>query len=506
MTALFPEIDTDPHPVFSIYSAGNFGEVAPQRLSPMSWSLVGDPMERATRRLVQRVWGTTQWCSGSNYVFVGYFGCRPYHNLSAYCHLTCEIPGMRTEDVTDAYFEGMAGPGPNPGLRSSLARRGAGIPRLIRELCAVRMQLALLEQDLALLEEHTWESLRTRSEAGLMDVLIRARDVLDRAWASHIVTTAGLVPLRAMQRKLNARLLDHAEEIGPWLGHPSELVWRRLHQSAALDADRGEGSFLHSAFYEVADSHKPWSTYAVRHSIPAVDTELRSVMVSPGDALLGMLARSRKLPVQSVARIVGETMGDREHSKSLVMRTLHVFRRALPLLSDLWDLEEGRWPYLMVGEMLQLHREPTLMEAAEPRRTACEEALAAPMPESFDSIHRALAASGRSPAPVPAAPARRSRGVAPGVASGTLIHADVEELPDGPCILVCESADADVAPLLPYVAGVLSVRGSELSHIAILCRELGLPVVVGFEPAMTIPVGTPLSIDGSTGKVHSAER
>ena len=36
MTGRPVSVDTDPHPYFRIYSAGNFGEVAPQRLSPMS--------------------------------------------------------------------------------------------------------------------------------------------------------------------------------------------------------------------------------------------------------------------------------------------------------------------------------------------------------------------------------------------------------------------------------------------------------------------------------------
>ena len=91
-------IDTDAHPLFPVYSAGNFGEVAPERLSIAAWSLIGDPVERGCRELAATLWPRATWHTGSHYVFVGYFRCRPYHNLSAFCHMGCEVPGTTVED------------------------------------------------------------------------------------------------------------------------------------------------------------------------------------------------------------------------------------------------------------------------------------------------------------------------------------------------------------------------------------------------------------------------
>jgi rifampicin phosphotransferase len=44
--------------------------------------------------------------------------------------------------------------------------------------------------------------------------------------------------------------------------------------------------------------------------------------------------------------------------------------------------------------------------------------------------------------------------------------------------------------------------GSVLSHLAILAREAGVPTVVGYAHAMqSLPEGTEVLVDGTTGKV-----
>jgi pyruvate,water dikinase len=91
--------------------------------------------------------------------------------------------------------------------------------------------------------------------------------------------------------------------------------------------------------------------------------------------------------------------------------------------------------------------------------------------------------------------------VAPGIAVGKVMTTD-GELPDEPVVIVCSSADADIAPLLPFAEGVLSERGSELSHIAILAREYRIPCVVGYPGAASLPPGTTVSINGTTGEVN----
>ena len=70
-------------------------------------------------------------------------------------------------------------------------------------------------------------------------------------------------------------------------------------------------------------------------------------------------------------------------------------------------------------------------------------------------------------------------------------------------VLVVRTLDPRLAPVLPKVAGVVSETGSVLSHLAILAREQGVPVVVGMpEACRRFPAGTMVAIDGGTGEVR----
>ncbi|MGW2279221.1 PEP-utilizing enzyme [Streptomyces sp. NPDC001770] len=494
-TGAAPTVDTDPHPFFRVYSAGNFGEVAPQRLSPMSWSLVGDPMERATRSLARRLWGRCAWAEGSHYVFVGYFGCRPYHNLSSYCHLSRTIPGLTARDVTAAYFEDVEPPEEIGALREPRLRRATGAVRLLRELREMGPRLRALEENVSQLEWDLRAALTTGSPLAMYGVLKDTLPVLEEAWGVHILSTSGLVPLRSVQHRIYRRMVRHPEETAQWLNRPRELVWDRLHRAAATEDPYGPGNFLDSSFYEVADSHAPWRDYAVRHRAGSLDEGAADALVGPAEALASMLPKWRAHTVQAVSTTVGEVMAGREHSKSLAMRTLHLFRRLLPRLAGHQGVADDMWPYLTVREFTDLVTRPELAARAEGRVETCRAALAVPMPEHLDLT----ADDGSRRMWAPDAP-RTSRGVAPGSGFGQVMSPD-EDPPDGPAIIVCSSADADIAPLLPFAEGVLSERGSELSHIAILAREYRIPCVVGYPGAASLPSGTTVSINGTTGEV-----
>ncbi|MFE7031488.1 PEP-utilizing enzyme [Streptomyces sp. NPDC057621] len=502
MTGRPASVDTDPHPYFTVYSAGNFGEVAPQRLSPMSWSLVGDPMERGTRALARRLWGRPAWAEGGHYVFVGYFGCRPYHNLAAYCHLSASIPGLRPSDVTDAYFEGVDSPAELTALRSGRTRQWAGSARLLREMRDAGPRLRALEEQVAELEWGLRAATTANSPIALAGVLRDAQPVLEEAWAVHILTTSGLVPVRALQRRVYGKLLRHGEEIAHWLTRPRELVWDRLHTAASTLDPHGPGDFLSSSFYEVADGLAPWQDYAVRHKqVASGGTEAAVAPIDPAEALAGMVSPWRSRTVRSLAVAVGEMMAGREHSKSLAMRTLHIYRRLLPALAtSLGEDAERLWPYLTLREFTDLATSPGRIERARPRVEACRAALATPMPEHLD-----LSAGDDVMRPWLSTTPQEQRGVAPGIGTGTVM-APQDDLPDEPVIIVCSSADADIAPLLPFAEGVLSERGSDLSHIAILAREYGIPCVVGYPGAASLPAGTAVSINGSTGEVNIFDR
>jgi pyruvate,water dikinase len=93
-----------------------------------------------------------------------------------------------------------------------------------------------------------------------------------------------------------------------------------------------------------------------------------------------------------------------------------------------------------------------------------------------------------------------------GRAVGVARH-DPAGIRDGePAVLITDTLDPRLAPVLPSVVGLVSETGSALSHLAILAREMHVPTVVAVPDARArFPVGTRVLVDGRTGEVSVIE-
>ena len=93
----------------------------------------------------------------------------------------------------------------------------------------------------------------------------------------------------------------------------------------------------------------------------------------------------------------------------------------------------------------------------------------------------------------------------PGVVDGPArVVVDVEHLGDvrEGDILVCPTTSPAWAPIFATVRAVVTDIGGVMSHAAIVCREHGLPAIVGTGRATaTIRTGQPIRVDGGTGVV-----
>jgi pyruvate,water dikinase len=99
----------------------------------------------------------------------------------------------------------------------------------------------------------------------------------------------------------------------------------------------------------------------------------------------------------------------------------------------------------------------------------------------------------------------RGAAAAPGVIEGIarVIRSveDLESLQDGE-ILVCGSTSPAWAPIFPKLGATVTDVGGVMSHAAIVCREYGLPAVVGTGRATSqIRTGQMIRVDGSAGIV-----
>ncbi|ARQ70479.1 PEP/pyruvate-binding domain-containing protein [Streptomyces marincola] len=123
-----------------------------------------------------------------------------------------------------------------------------------------------------------------------------------------------------------------------------------------------------------------------------------------------------------------------------------------------------------------------------------------PLPDAFR-----VAACGA----VVAARARdAAEGAGRGVSGGRVLGVAWDGAGEPPrgAVLVTRTLDPSLAPLLPALTGLVAQTGSPLSHLALLARELNLPVVTGAAGAVDrFPPGTPLLLDGGTGEVAARD-
>ena len=69
-------------------------------------------------------------------------------------------------------------------------------------------------------------------------------------------------------------------------------------------------------------------------------------------------------------------------------------------------------------------------------------------------------------------------------------------------ILVCGSTSPAWAPIFPKIQATVTDVGGVMSHAAIICREYGVPAVVGTGRATAlIKTGQRIRVDGAAGLV-----
>ncbi|MFD0525741.1 phosphoenolpyruvate synthase [Paractinoplanes durhamensis] len=94
----------------------------------------------------------------------------------------------------------------------------------------------------------------------------------------------------------------------------------------------------------------------------------------------------------------------------------------------------------------------------------------------------------------------------PGVATGRVVVADRPQDVNGG-ILVTYSTDPGWVAALPSAAGLIIERGSPLTHVAIVARELGVPTIVKVKGATrALKTGMVIRMDGGTATIEVLEQ
>lgn len=92
----------------------------------------------------------------------------------------------------------------------------------------------------------------------------------------------------------------------------------------------------------------------------------------------------------------------------------------------------------------------------------------------------------------------KNLGLAPGEAQGQLVHEIDTKNISGPTILYVSKLTPDLTKHFKVIDGIVTTQGGLLSHLAIVAREMGLPVV---RSQQKLSAGSTVVINGTTGKI-----
>ncbi|XP_054724719.1 putative phosphoenolpyruvate synthase [Uloborus diversus] len=205
-------------------------------------------------------------------------------------------------------------------------------------------------------------------------------------------------------------------------------------------------------------------------------------------------------------------VGEREFGKSMLIKSLDVWRRAFITLSKLM-FSEGRIPdrnllfFLTINEIHELlqTRSPTLIAKAIHRRKffptfekyifpEMMKGLPKPINEETDVKYDYDSSADLKMKGIPV-----SQGVIRGFARVAVTLEEAAHLKQGE-ILITYSTDIGWSPYFPILSGVVTELGGLISHGAVISREYGLPCVVGLQGATRqFQTGDFVLLDGNKG-------
>ncbi|MGN5381514.1 PEP-utilizing enzyme [Streptomyces lasalocidi] len=311
---------------------------------------------------------------------------------------------------------------------------------------------------------------------------------------------------------------------------PDDAVYEALRDGGHTEVLAAVDAYIASYGYRSPDELK--LEVPDLHEDPAgLFTLLRGALVGSGAAphrgedadsyLAERLRGPRRWVYEVVRRKARSSLADRERLRFCRTRAFGAAKRMLRALGrDLarsgaiaaWDdvfllrLEEVRGAY----EGMIAHTELTDLVAVRRARLAADAALHAP---SRFTTHGAPYWSGNLEragwsATAARTGARELRGTpsCPGVAEGLAVVTDTPRDVGGG-ILLAYRTDPGWVTALPSASALVIERGSPLTHVAVVARELGIPTVVQVRNVTTeIRGGTRLRVDGAADDGHRTGR
>ncbi|MCE6993968.1 hypothetical protein LZG04_03950 [Saccharothrix sp. S26] len=471
----------------SVHSGHNFREVAPELLSPLTWSIIGAGMEQGFRAAADKF--GRERPRGARPHFVSYFGFRPFFNMTTVERLADELPLVAPEDIWELLLGGPA-PDVKREKRPSQLHRLSRLAGGLKFLASNAEAFGRAHADLAAAEQATMDAVESGGawQSGVaVEAAIRAGR---SAWALHIRTTCVAFVASAAAKRILQTQYDE--------GTALELLRASAHrEDDGQNSSAGAGALTvdldRMNNYEVADATPAFARFGSA-SLSSAASLLRAKPAQARPEVVpdhvGVPFGTALGPVyERMVKFMGLGLGEREKSKEIGLRALHCTRVLLD--RGAFGAEPEEAAMLGVHELRSAGSVERKRLAAQ-RSEELAEAAALDYPTDLHHQSRGLTEARRPRRTA----ADTGTALAPGWAEGTLVReSDGEE----GRIVVGDRVDGNyVLAVLPD--GVVSKYGSVLSHVAIVCRELGIPFVAGVS-VPDVDLGKHAVVDGWTGAV-----
>lgn len=537
------EFDTAFDRRYPLYTRANAGEVFPEIVSPLAWSLVGPGAEAGFRRSFHSDFAAIR-VPHQDWFMVGRFAGRFHLNMSVIRTVAQRLPGTSADAADWQYFGDAAGRGmpAHPSgpedrlwalraapsaLRTVLALRrrvGSGTAAVDAMVARNRDFLAGRPAGPALIAElrtlrdayagpfglHVTNRALTSSALSLATSALRRRGISD----GRALMLLSQVP--QLESAKPSQALRRIAETVPDGGPLAALVASRVSLDelagsevpGAVELARALHAFLvefgHRAVNEFDPTYPAWDQHPA-----AVLAMLRTLLGDPRDGSGGPPAP----PAERLDPVTGRLVANArkavfraEITKNDIIRFTHEMRR---LVFALGDQLTGR---LSREEMtlLTLDELAAVVDGAQPprqvmaRRRAELDAAAEVEPAVWSNGALALHEQAVATSPHLIVGVPGSVGVAKG-----RVRICVDPLGDFEHgeVLVAKFTDTAWTPMFVAAAAVVTDVGGVLSHATIVARELGIPAVVDTKVGtVELADGDLVEVDGGAGVVRVLER
>jgi pyruvate,water dikinase len=506
------------------WTTTNASEAIPGVLTPLGWTLWGPCGEKAMRRVFHTIGGLPASelpvPADQRDLFISVFYGRIAINVESFVRIGNAMPGAKGTDLAQQMLGYVPDELPTdtswrryPVVLAKFPSAFVRMPARARRLCD---------------ETDSWyrSVIRTASELdldGARALFTDARTRFDDAvYVQTLTTTTGIQPIFQQLTALAQRAgVDpstlmvghgsHAEsqlvqdlwdcsrariplsEVvdrhgfhGPGEGHVHGTVWRQ---------DAGPLQRVLETYRAMPDERDP-ARESARRTAERRAAELR---------LLASLGRPRRAAARLVVRLAERYLPLRGGCKAAFLQSLDICRATASRIGELM-VASGRLTevsdvyYLTCEELLgALPEDPR--RAVKTRRAERERYVDVELPVAWRGDPDPLVRASVAERP----PRLTGTGVSGGQASGparvVLDPSDVDmEIGD---VLVAHTTDPSWASVMYPAAALIVEIGGQLSHAAVVARELGIPCVMGVPDATRgIRDGDLVRVDGSAGTVE----